>query len=129
MTLDDIIKTTVGSIPELRNKVHPYTANILSKPPFAFYMQDGFSQKMTLDGSTGLYSADYQVHIAGKTNATVQKLGELAAGRLEALTGTLHGGISIDYAECRQKMPTIPEREVNLYRRPLSLHLEYRLTN
>lgn len=127
MTLDEIIKTTVGAVAGLSGKVYPHTAIKSADPPFVFYLQESGDQELDLSGPTGLMSADYQVHVAAKTHASMQLYGKSVTLALQALQGTTQGEISINAIKVSQIQPDVDERDVGLFRKPLALHFDYQI--
>lgn len=127
MTLDEIIKTTVGAVAGLSGKVYPHTAIKSADAPFVFYLQESGNEELDLTGTTGLMSADYQVHVAAKTHASMQLYGRSVTLVLQALQGSTQTNIFISSIRVSQTQPDVDERDVGLFRKPLTVHFEYQL--
>ena len=125
MTLDEIIKTALESISGLEKHVYPLEGLKNATPPFAFYLQTAEDEEDTLEGPTGLMEAVFEVHIVAKTYASLIWLAGSAKTALQALQGTTHEGLLIERVTIRQASPDLKEMEVNLYRRPYRLQVNY----
>ena len=125
MTLDEIIKTTLKPVTGLDGHVYPMEALKNATPPFAFYFQTAEDEEDTLDGRTGLMEATFEVNIVAKTYANLIWLAESAKTALQKLQGTTHEGLLIERLTVRQTSPDLKEMEVNLYRRPYRLQVNY----
>lgn len=125
MTLDEIIKTTLEPVTGLDGHVYPLEGLKNATPPFAFYLQTAEDEEDTLDGRTGLMEATFEVHIVAKTYASLIWLAGSAKTALQALQGTTHEGLLIERVTIRQASPDLKEMEVNLYRRPYRLQVNY----
>ena len=125
MTLDEIIKTTLEPIAGLDKHVYPLEGLKNATPPFAFYLQTAEDEEDTLDGRTGLMEATFEVNIVAKTYANLVWLAGSARFALQKLQGTTHNGLLIERVTVTQASRDVKETEVNLYRRPYVLRVNY----
>ena len=125
MTLDEIIKTTLEPIAGLDKHVYPLEGLKNATPPFAFYFQTAEDEEDTLDGRTGLMEATFEVNIVAKTYANLVWLSGSARLALQELQGTTHNGLLIERVTVTQASGDVKETEVNLYRRPYVLRVNY----
>lgn len=125
MTLDKIIKTTLEPITGLDKHVYPLEGLKNAAPPFAFYFQTAEDEENTLDGRTGLMNASFEVHVVAKTYANLVWLAESARLALQKLQGTTHKGLLIERVTVTQASRDVKDLEVNLFRRPYLLRVNY----
>lgn len=125
MTLDKIIKTTLEPITGLDNHVYPLEGLKNAVPPFAFYFQTAEDEEDTLDGRTGLMNASFEVHVVAKTYANLVWLAGSARLALQKLQGTTHKGLLIERVTVTQASRDVKDMEVNLFRRPYLLRVNY----
>lgn len=90
-----------------------------------FYLQTAEDEEETLNGSTGLLSASFEVNAVARTYAELVTLAGAVRANLRTLQGTIHDGLLIERAIVRQASPDLKEREVNLYRRAYVLQMHY----
>ena len=122
--LSEIIAQTLNSVDGLEDRVYPLEG-LKNTAPFAFYFQTTEDEEDTLEGPTGLMEAVFEVHIVAKTYASLVWLALSAKTALQALQGTTHKGLLIERVTIRQASPDVKEMEVNLYRRPYRLQVNY----
>lgn len=125
MTPEEAIKTVLEAIEGLRGKVFPAEAIKDVHAPFVFYLQHSEDEEETLDGSTGLMSADFEINCVAQNYAGLTKLVGAVRPALRAMQGVTYGDLLIERARVRQASPDLKEKEVSLYRRMLSLELHY----
>lgn len=125
MTLDEIIKTTLEPIAGLDKHVYPLEGLKNATPPFAFYFQTAEDEADTLDGRTGLMEAAFEVHIVAKTYANLIWLAGSARLALQELQGTTHEDLLIERVTVTQVSRDVKDKEVNLFRRPYLLRVNY----
>ena len=125
MTLDKIIKTTLEPITGLDKHVYPLEGLKNAVPPFVFYFQTAEDEENTLDGRTGLMNVSFEVHVVAKTYASLVWLAGSARLALQKLQGTTHKGLLIERVTVTQASRDVKETEVNLFRRPYLLRVNY----
>ena len=129
MHIEDIVKTTLAEIPGLTGHVFPVEALKNAKPPFVFYLSEAEAEEDALDGPTGLFAAELEVHCVAAGYGALVGLCRSVRSKLRALTGTTHGGTLIERAVVQVDSPDLKETEVNLFRRAYALHLDYQEVN
>ena len=125
MTPEEAIKTVLGPIAGLRGKVYPAEAIKNVPAPFVFYLQHSEDEEETLDGPTGLMSADFEINCVAPTYAGLTRLVADVRQALQSMQGVTYGDLLIERASVRQASPDLKEKEVNCYRRMLSLAIYY----
>lgn len=125
MTLDKVIKATLEPVKGLHAHVYPLEGLKNATPPFAFYFQTTEDEEDALDGRTGLMEAAFEVHIVAKTYANLVWLAGAARTALQQLQGTTHEDLLIERVTVTQASRDVKEVEVNLYRRPYVLRVNY----
>ena len=125
MTLDKIIKTTLEPITGLDKHVYPLEALKNATPPFVFYFQSAEDEEDTLSGSTGLMEAAFEIHLVAKTYASLVWLATSVRPALQQLQGTTHEDLLIERVTVTQASHDVKDKDVNLYRRPYLLRVNY----
>lgn len=125
MTPEEVILTVLEPIEGLRGKVYPAEAIKNAAAPFVFYLQHSEDEEETLDGPTGLMSADFEINCVAQTYAGLTGLVAAVRAALQSIQGVTYGDLLIERASVRQASPDLKEKEVNLYRRMLSLEIHY----
>ncbi len=125
MTPEEAILTALEPIAGLRGKVYPAEAIKNATAPFVFYLQHGEDEEETLEGPTGLMSAVFEINCVARTYAGLTKLVAAVRAALQAMQGVTYGGLLIERTSVRQASPDLKEKEVNLYRRMLTLAIHY----
>lgn len=125
MTIEEAIIAALESIAGFRGKVYPAEAIKNVPAPFVFYLQHSEDEEETLDGPTGLMSADFEINCVAQNYAGLTGLVSAVRMALRAMQGVTYGDLLIERASVRQASPDLKEKEVNLYRRMLSLAIHY----
>ena len=125
MTPEEVIKTVLEPIAGLQDKVFPAEAIKNVSAPFVFYLQHREDEEETLDGPAGLMSADFEINCVAQTYAGLTGLVAAVRPALQSMQGVTYGNLLIERASVRQASPDLKEKEVNLYRRMLSLAIHY----
>lgn len=129
MHVDEIAKSTLESIPGLSGRIFPVEALKNAKAPFVFYISEAETEEDALDGPTGLFTAEIEVHCVAASYGALMGLCRSVRNKLRSLTGTTHGGTLIERAVVRVASPDLKEKEVNLFRRAYALQLDYQEVN
>ena len=109
----------------LRGNVFPAEVIKNVPAPFVFYLQHSEDEEETLDGPTGLMSADFEINCVAQTYASLTGLVTAVRQALQSMQGVTYSGLLIERSSVRQASPDLKEKEVNLYRRMLSLAIHY----
>ena len=125
MTPEEAIKTVLEPIAGLREKVFPAEAIKNVPAPFVFYLQRGEDEEETLDGPAGLMSAVFEINCVAQNYAGLTWLVGAVRPALQSMQGVTYGDLLIERASVRLASPDLKEKEVNLYRRMLSLAIHY----
>lgn len=125
MTPDQAIKTALEPIAGLSGKVYPLEGLKNAAAPFVFYLQISEDEEETLDGSTGLQTASFEINCVARTYSGLVSLSGAVRPALQALQGRKFPGLLIERATVRQTSPDLKETEVNLYRRMYVLQINY----
>ena len=108
----------------MKGRVYPLEG-LKNTAPFAFYFQTAEDEEDALDGRTGLMEAAFEVHIVAKTYANLVWLAGAARTALQQLQSTTHEDLLIERVTVTQASRDVKEVEVNLYRRPYVLRVNY----
>lgn len=125
MTPEEVIKAVLEPVEGLRDKVFPAEAIKNVPAPFVFYLQHSEDEEETLDGPAGLMSADFEINCVAPTYAGLTRLVADVRTALQSMQGKTYGDLLIERASVRQASPDLKEKEVNLYRRMLTLAIHY----
>lgn len=125
MTPEEAILAVLEPIAGLREKVFPAEAIKNVPAPFVFYLQHSEDEEETLDGPTGLMSADFEINCVAQNYAGLTKLVSDVRQALQSMQGVTYGDLLIERASVRQTSPDLKEKEVGLYRRMLTLAIRY----
>ena len=125
MTPEEVIVAVLEPIAGLRGKVYPAEAIKNAAAPFVFYLQHSEDEEETLDGPTGLMSAVFEINCVAQRYAGLTGLVAAVRPALQAMQGVTYDDLLIERASVRQASPDLKEKEVNLYRRMLSLAIHY----
>lgn len=125
MTPEEAILAVLEPIAGLRGNVFPAEAIKNVPAPFVFYLQHSEDEEETLDGPTGLMSADFEINCVAQTYAGLTGLVADVRRALQSMQGNTYDDLLIERASVRQASPDLKEKEVNLYRRMLSLAIHY----
>ena len=125
MTPEETIKTVLERTAGLQDKVFPAEAIKNVPAPFVFYLQHSEDEEETLDGPAGLMSADFEINCVAQTYAGLTGLVAAVRPALQAMQGVTYGDLLIERVSVRQASPDLKEKEVNLYRRMLTLAIHY----
>ena len=125
MTPDQPIKAALETIDGQAGKVYPMSGLKNAAAPFIFYLQMSEDDEYTLDGSTGLQTASFEINCVAKTYASLIALAGSVRQVLQALQGTKHDDLLIERVTVRQASPDLKEMEVDLYRRMYVLTINY----
>lgn len=125
MTPDQPIKTALETIEGLSGKVYPMSGLKNAAAPFVFYLQLSEDDEYTLEGSTGLQAVSFEINCVANTYASLVALAGSVRPVLQALQGTTHDDLLIEWVTIRQASPDLKEMEVNLYRRMYVLTVNY----
>ena len=125
MTPEEVIKAVLEPIAGLQEKVFPAEAIKNVPAPFVVYLQHSEDEEETLDGPTGLISADFEINCVAQNYAGLTRLVGAVRTALQSMQGVTYEDLLIERASVRQASPDLKEKEVNLYRRMLSLAIHY----
>ena len=125
MTPEEAILAALEPIAGLREKVFPAEAIKNVPAPFVFYLQHSEDEEETLDGPAGLMSAAFEINCVAQTYAGLTRLVADVRTALRSMQGKTYGDLLIEQASVRQASPDLKEKEVNLYRRMLTLAIHY----
>ena len=125
MTPEEAVLTVLEPIEGLRDKVYPAEALKNATGDFVFYLQHGEDEEETLEGPTGLMSAVFEINCVSRTYAGLARLVSAVRTALQSMQGVTYGDLLIERASVRQASPDLKEKEVNLYRRMLTLAIHY----
>lgn len=125
MTPEEVILAVLEPITGLLGKVYPAEAIKNDPAPFVFYLQHSEDEEEALDGHTGLMSADFEINCVAPTYAGLTRLVADVRQALQSMQGVTYGDLLIERATVRQASPDLKEKEVNLYRRMLTLAIHY----
>ena len=125
MTPEKAILAVLEPIAGLRGKVYPAEAIKNDPAPFVFYLQHSEDEEETLDGPAGLMSADFEINCVAQTYAGLTGLVAAVRKALQSMQGVTYGNLLIERVSVRQASPDLKEKEVNLYRRMLTLAIHY----
>lgn len=124
MGLETTIKTALEGVSALAG--HVYAAEALrDERLFAFYRVRTQDEPDTLDGGTGLATADVELHVVADSYKAMAAAAAQAAAAARTLQGSRGDGILVEKVHISQQSPDLKEVEVNKFRRMYVLRIDY----
>lgn len=122
IALEQTFVDTLEALPGMAGRVCPVAEVQLSCGPLMVFLQHGDDEARHLAGRSGLYSAEYELHVMHGTYKAMRSLAERAKEAVYQLQGLHKENIRIEDVSLELAAPDLLENRVGLYRR------SYRIT-
>ena len=125
IALEDTMVTALEDLDGLKERVCPVIDIQKSTGPLVVFDQKIENDEKLLDGSAGLPTAAYQIHVLHNTYLKMRLLSEQVKAALENLQGFCQLSLLIETVTVELGTPDLWEAKVNLFRRTYNVTFQY----
>lgn len=125
MTPEEVIVAALEGMEPPIDGVFPAEALKGAGQRFIFYRRLSADEEETLEGGSGLREANFEVNCVAPAYAELHRIASRADRLLQTVQGKTFDGLLVERVKVRQASPDLKEKEVGLYRRVLTLQMNY----
>lgn len=127
LLLEETLVSALEAVDGLAGRVCPIQDIQKSIGPLAVFAQHGETEDNTIDGSTGLCSAEYQIHAMHGTYEKMRLLAEQIKKAIQALRQCSKDSLYIEEVSVTLASPDVYEDRVQLFRRTYKATIQYQI--
>lgn len=123
--LEETLVAALESVDGLSDRVCPVEDIQKSTGPLVVYEQQTEEEADSIDGSAGLFTAVFKLHVFHGTYKKMRLLAEQVKSAVKSLRQSANGALYVEEVKVTMAHPDVLENRVQLFRRAYNVTIQY----